>query len=367
MSNLKAQHQTPQSSTSVSDALADQMRRMAGGFATTQILHAAAQLGIVDHLGGDLRSAEDLATVLDADSTALYRFMRMMVVLDLLVQAPDGRFGVTSLGALLVSDHPEGLRDRILYIAAINYPTSQAIGYSVQTGKPAFDQVFGLPFFDHLASHPVSGARFNRLMQENVLQRAVGIMNAYDFSAAATIIDIGGGNGTLISAILDRAPQARGVMFDMPGVIEETRRSGSLKHDAGRLKLIEGDLFSGPFPAGGDIYVLSNIIHDWDDDAANTIFMHSRRAMHAGSRLLLIEEIMPESVSMSPSTVANDFSMLLLTGGKERTESEYRVLLSSSGFSLRRTIPFSVSSRDTRRAGNWAILECLPTSIPTCS
>jgi hypothetical protein len=334
------------------------MHRMAGGFAMTQVLHVAAQSGIADELRDDARSVNDLAVALDLDACALERFLRMMVVLDLLVQEDVRVFRLSAVGQLLRADHPDSVRDRILYIGAINYPTASAALHSVRTGEPAFDHVFGRPLFDYLAQQPALGRLFNDLMKQGVDVRVSGILHAYDFSRARHIVDIGGGNGALLSTVLAQAPTSTGTLFDTADVVAEalTRLAGTeVGH---RIDLVEGDLFRGRYPQGADLYLLSNIIHDWNDARAETILRHCATAMPDGSSLVLIEELMPDWVIDSPATIANDYSMLILMGGKERTEAQYRALLERAGLLISEIIPFSVDSNDNRRKGNWALLDC---------
>jgi hypothetical protein len=337
---------------------AEAMRRMAGGFAMTQVLHAAAQSGIADELGDDARSVNDLAGALGLDAGALERFLRMMVVLDLLVQEDIRVFRLSAVGQLLRADHPESMRDRILYIGAINYPAASAALHAVQTGEPAFDHVFGKSFFGYLAEQPALGGFFNGLMKRGVQGRASGIMQVYDFSRARHIVDIGGGNGALLSAILAQAPTSIGTVFDVAGVVAEARTRLTGTEVGRRIDLVEGDLFRGGYPKGADLYLLSNIIHDWNDALAETILRHCVSAMPRGGSLMLIEELMPERVADSPATIANDYSMLLLTGGQERSEAQYRALLDRSGLQVSAVIPFSIESDDNRRKGNWALLDC---------
>jgi SAM-dependent methyltransferase len=284
----------------------------------------------------------------------------MMAVLELLVEEGDGSFGLSPSGQLLRSDHPGSLRDRILYIGAVNYPAARAMLHSVQTGEPAFDHVFGEPFFDHFARRPELGALFNRLMTQNAGGRIAGILGAWDFGGVENIADIGGGQGALLAAILEANPRATGCLFDTPEVVAEARTSLAGNDAAERIDLMPGDLFRGPFPGGRDIYIMSQIIHDWDDKRAAGILRNCRAAVRHDSRLLLIEEIMPSRVADSPSTIANDFSMLLLTGGRERTEAEYRRLLESAGFRLVGTTPFAVDGAGRNRRGSFAVLECTP-------
>ena len=242
----------------------------------------------------------------------------------------------------------------------INYPTAQQMLHSVKTGRPAFDHVFGVPYFGYLAQRPEIGAIFNRLMCEGINDRVAGIIAAYDFSRIKTIVDVGGGNGTLLTAILNANPHITGILFDTPEVITDARARHIQSSGAQRIEMVHGDIFRGPIAPDGDLYLLSNIIHDWDDHLAEKILCNCRTAVRADSRMLLIEEIMPARVADSPGTISTDFAMLLLTGGKERTEQEYRSLLDIAGFRLFNVIPFETHSK---RKENWAILECSPRSL----
>ena len=324
----------------------------------------AAKLRIADHIGETPRSAADLARVVGADPGALHRFLRMLAALNLLKPRKDGRFGLAALGQFLRSDHPQSIHERLIYIAEISYSVAAAMTFSVRTGKPAFDHVFGEPFFDYFAHSPELSAIFSRLMSQSVTDRIAGILRAYDFSPMKTIVDVGGGNGALLSAILAANPAAEGVIFDAPDVIVQARASLARSSVARRIDLVGGDLFRGPLPASGDLYVLSNIIHDWDDQAAEQILHNCRAAVRADGRLLIIEEVMPARVGDAPQTVANDYSMLLLTGGRQRTKPEFRQLLTAADLQLTSVIRFDLARAAAGRRENWAILECKPRQPP---
>lgn len=331
---------------------------MAGGFSVTQILHTAVKLGIPDQLASGPRSAGDLAAALGTDGRSLHRFLRIMVALGLLSEAHDGTFALAPLGAPLASSHPDSVRDRIEWIGEVSYPMAQAMLYAVQTGKPAFERVFGVPFFQYLAQRPDLGRIFNELMAEEVEQRAAAVVAAYDFGGAATIVDIGGGNGALLCAILRANPRARGIVFDIPGVVADAQQALQTSDVASRIELAGGDVFTDPLPQHADAYVLSHFIHDWSDSKAIDILRACRAAMNARGRLLVIEELLPERVSDAAATVGNDFNMLLLTGGTERTQDEYARLLGKAGLELAATTPFEAAPVHGGRRSNWAILEC---------
>lgn len=342
-----------------SESPADAVKRMAGGFAMTQVLHTAVQAGVADFMGDRECTADEIAEALHLDARALERFLRMMVVLDLLVQARPEHYSLSAAGQLLRADHPESMRERIVYIGAINYPVAAAAIHSLRTGETAFDHVFGKSFFDYLAQQPALGRAFNGLMQQGIEARAAGVLTAFDFSKARHIVDLGGGNGSLLSAILATSANSIGTLFDLPAVIEEARQRLSGTAVGARVEFVEGDLFLGPYPAGADVYILSNIVHDWNDADAETILRHCATALRgSGGELLLIEETLPETVLDSPSTVANDYSMLLLTGGLERSRAQYCALLERSGLALTRVSPFTLRQNDSRRQGHWTLLHC---------
>ncbi|MFA7438311.1 MAG: methyltransferase [Castellaniella sp.] len=345
--------------TGSAEAPQDAIRRMAGGFVMTQVLHTAVLAGVADGIGSTPCDSGELAQHLQLDPVALRRFMRMMVVLNLLGETDDGRFQLTEVGRILRADHPESMRDRILYLGAIHYPASASAYHSLKTGQPAFDHVFGLDYFSYLSQHSDLSRYFNGLMQDSVHRRISGIRKTYDFSRFEHIVDIGGGNAALLIAILSESRCAQATLFDAPGVISEARIRIA---DAGlerRIRVTEGDLFDGPYPQGGDLYILSNIIHDWDDERSKVILRHCRQSMGKGSTLILIEEILPRRVKESPATIANDYSMLLLTGGRERTAEEYRMLIEDDAdLRLNHIAPFGLATSDPDRAGKWAIMEC---------
>jgi hypothetical protein len=291
---------------------------------------------------------------------ALYRFLRMMVVLKLLIQEDDGGFRLLPLGDLLRSDHPHSMRNRILHIGELNYPAAQGMLHAVQTGEPAFDHIFGVPFFEYLAQHPQILALFNDQMGRLVGDRIIGIVAAYDFSKASTIVDVGGGNGTLITAILRAHPQHQGIIFDVPKVMPEAQHYLAQNGVANRCQTISGDFFHDTMPPGGELYLLSNIIHDWDDDRAVQILRNCRAAMRDDSTLLLIEGILPERVADAPGTISSDFGMLLMTGGQERTQTEYRALLALADLKVTAVIPFEPTHIYSGRKPNWAIIESKP-------
>lgn len=336
------------------------MRRLAGGFSSTQILYTAAKLRVADCLADGPRSVAEIARAVKAEPQSLHRFLRMMVVLELLVQEGEDSFGLSPLGEFMRADHPESIRGRIILIGEISYPTAQSTLHAVTTGRPAFDHTFGAPIFEYLDERPELGTLFHEQMSQAVSDRISGLVDSFDFSNFDSIVDIGGGNGEMLAGVLAVTPHARGVLFDLPSVIADAQAHLSGTDVADRIELVEGDFLRDPLPRGGDLYVMSNIVHDWEDGRALQILSSCRAVIEDGRQLLLVEELMPTHVADAPATVASDFSMLLLTGGQERTESEYRALLAAADFELTRVIPVSSTRIYSGRRRNWAILVSEP-------
>lgn len=342
------------------ESLTDTLRQMAIGFGRTQELYTTVKLGIADHLVNGPRQSHELAQAVDAQPDALHRFLRKLVVLNLLAQEDDGAFRLLPLGELLCTDHPDSLRNQIIYIGEVNYRVQQELLYSVKTGKPAFDHVFGMSLFDFFAQRPDIGALFNDLMSRGVNDRVAGVVAAYDFSQADTIVDVGGGNGALITAILGIQLRPRGIIFDLPKVVDEAQYYLAQNGMADRCQIVAGDFFHDTIPPDGDIYLMSHIIHDWNDDCAAQILLNCRAAMRDDSTLLLVEGIMPERPADAPATVGSDLLMLMFTGGRERTEAEYRSLLAMAGLQLTAVIPFEPTRIYIGRKPSWAIIESKP-------
>lgn len=336
---------------------AEIVREMAGGFTLTQVVYTAVKLGIADYLKNGSMASHELARAVGADHQSLHRFLRMMVVLNLLLQKEDGGFILSALGELLRTDHPDSLCNRILYIGEVNYPAAQGMSHAVQNGEPGFDHIFGMPFFEYFSRNPPIGALFNELMSQGVEDRVAGIVTAYDFSKARTIVDVGGGKGTLITAILKANPQAAGILFDAPTVLAEAENYLAANGVAGRCRTVSGDFFHDTVPEGADIYILSNILHDWEDARVGQILNNCSGVMPPDGKLLVIEQLMPERFMDAPVTVASDLSMMLLLRGRERTEAEYEEILSQSELQVTAVIPFAATRIYNGRKTNWAIIE----------
>ena len=315
-----------------------QLIQMATGAWVARTLHAAAMLGLADQLTGKPKSAAELASAVRAHAPSLHRLMRTLASLGVLAEQKEQRYALTTLGEALKINAPGSARSTVLTFGS---PWAQSgwdhLVYSVQTGKTGFEKAQGMPLFDYLAQHPEDASLFNETMVGFHSQEPPAVAAAYDFSTFKTIVDIGGGMGSLLAAILTRYAGPRGVLFDLPHVVAEAPALLKAKGVNDRVTIEAGDFFK-TVPASGDAYVLSHIIHDWDEDQCLTILGHIRKAMNSGGRLLITEMVLPAGDTPHPGKML-DMAMLVWPGGQERTLAEYDHLLSKGGFHLTRVVP----------------------------
>jgi hypothetical protein len=321
---------------------------MIGGYYLTQAIHVAAKLGIADRLRAGPRDAGQLARGTGTNARALHRMLRTLASFGLFAADDTGRYRLTELSELLRSDVPGSLRVAALNAGEIHYAAFGELLYSVRTGKPGFEKAHGLPLFDYFAVNREAGQIFNAALAELRSNAAAALLDVYDFSGVRQLVDVGGGDGSLLAAVLGRYPKIKGILFDLPHVVEKATAHFHTAAVRERSTLIGGDFFASA-PDGGDVYLLRHVIHDWDDDKAVRILKNCRRAMGeigrisnlSHSRLLLVESVIQEDNQPSLGKFL-DLVMLAMTGGRERTEPEYRALLEASGFRLDRVLPTAV-------------------------
>jgi hypothetical protein len=311
---------------------------MCTAYWVSRIVHLAAELGLADHLAAGPLSADELATRTKTHAPALYRVLRTLASLGLFTEDATRRFSLTALGEALKTGAPGSARASILTLGGEPVSAAwQQLIYSVRTGKPGFDQAKGKPIFAWLAEHPNEAALFGETMIGFHGAEPAAVASAYDFSGFATIVDVGGGTGNLLTTILGKYSQPRGVLFDLPHVAAEAAALIKARALTNRVTFEVGDFFK-TVPKGGDVYLMSHVIHDWSEEQCRTILSNCRRGMKPGSRLLLIEMVLPPGDAPHPGKLL-DMMMLVCPGGQERTADEYRTLLESAGFRLERVIP----------------------------
>ena len=312
--------------------------KMSGAW-IAQAIAVAATLGIADLLRDGPLPVSALAQRAGADPSALYRVLRALASQGIFAEDGDGCFALTPLAEPLCRDVPGSQRAYAMMLGTPwHWRSWGELLFSVQTGKTAFDHVFGQPVFDYYAAHPEAQRMAGAALTNRSIAEDDAIVPSYDF-AARSVVDIAGGQGSLLRAILRANPDARGTLFERPPVLQSAR---SLLEDAGvadRCEVIAGDFFVG-VPPGAEIYILKKVLHDWDDARAGTILRHCRAAMGEGARLLIIETVVPPGNGPSFAKLL-DLLMLVYAGGRERTEPEYRTLLARSGFEIQRIISTS--------------------------
>ena len=315
----------------------DLVARLMDGYLGTQLVYVAARLGLADLLANGPQSADQLAAAAGADPSTLYRILRGLAMYGLLDEA-DGRFGLTGAGRYLQSGIEDSLRGAILSRGDLYYHAASGLLHSAQSGSAAFQHVYGTELFDHLAASPDRLAAFHESMVARSQLEAADLLRAHDFGDCQHVVDVGGGVGVTLTAILTAYPALRGTLFDRPEVIEAVHAWLAAAGVDARCQVVAGDAFDA-VPPGGDLYLLSRVIHDWNDDDAVRILRSCRRAMRNDARLVLVEVVIADRPSDQPGAVLMDLHMLVLGLGKERTAAEFSALLARAGFELRHAAP----------------------------
>ena len=315
-----------------------QLIEMARGHQVASMVRAATQLKLADHLSEGPRTAAELAKSTATHAPSLYRFMRTAASLGLFTEDAEHRFSLTALGEPLRSGVPGSVHTTILSLTGelFTRPFSDLL-YSIQTGKTGFEKQYGMPIFDWLANHPDEGALFSDLMIGFHGPETAAVAAAYDFSGFKTVADVGGATGHLLCTVLGSYPGVNGVLFDLPHNADGAASLIKGRGMADRVRFEAGSFFEH-IPSGADVYMMSHIIHDWNEEQCLTILRNCRAAMGPGSRLLIIEMVIPPGNDPHPGK-STDIVMLAVPGGQERTEQEYCVLLAKAGFRLERVVP----------------------------
>jgi ubiquinone/menaquinone biosynthesis C-methylase UbiE len=313
-----------------------QLDQMISGYWISQSIYAAAKFGIADHLKDGPKTVEELARATATNPDALYRLLRALASVGIFSEGDARQFSLTSLAEPLRSDIAGSKHALALMMGDEQFRAWAEIEYSIRTGRIAFDRVFGKPAFDYLAEHPDKARIFDAAMVGVHGREANAILNAYDFSGIGAVADIGGGNGSQLTAILKKHTQMKGILFDLPHVIERAKERIQAAGLLDRCKLVGGSFFDA-VPEGADAYLMRHIIHDWDDEKCLTILRNCHRAMRPESKLLVIESVIPPGNEPFIGKFL-DLHMLLIPGGKERTEDEYRALYVRAGFKLTRVV-----------------------------
>lgn len=304
-----------------------------------QAVSAAAELGVADVLADGPRPVAEIAAETGSHAPSLYRLLRAGADLGLFTEHDDKVFELTELGGTLRADSPTSLRNFAIWTGLPAERHAWAgLADAVRTGRTPFTEVFGKPVWDYFHEHPEVLGVFDRAMTEASRQIIAPVVAAYDFGRFGTVVDAGGGRGALLAAVLVSAPGTRGVLYDRPEVIAGAGQPLREAGVADRAELRSGDFFES-VPAGADAVILSNIIHDWDDEQSRRILVNAREALTDGGHVLLVEAVLPDRPRPRPTVSLMDLDMLVVAGGQQRTAAEFETLLADSGLKLSRIVP----------------------------
>lgn len=330
------------------DDIPGRLLQLFTGFAVTQALHSAATLELADLVADGPVSVDDLAKRSGAHPEALHRLLRTLAAHGVFAEVAPGQFGPTALSRALETDAVGSMRPYILYGGEVMYAAFRELEHSVRTGQSAFERVFGASLFDYMRTNPDEGARFDAAMAATSTGRVAGLFDR-DWSDAGSVVDVGGGNGTIMRELLTRQPHLRGAVFDLPHAVDGAEAMLEAGGLSDRCACIRGDFFE-EVPSGFDVYLLSQILHDWDDERATAILRNCRAAIAPRGRLVVLEQVLPPGDAPHPGKILDLLMLVLTDGGRERSEPQWRTLLANAGFALERVAP----------SGRSGIIECRP-------
>lgn len=306
----------------------ERLGELLSGFVGTQLLYVVAMLGVADALGKEALSAEALAERVNGVPHVLHRFLRVLATHGVFEQDAAGKFRNTPASKLLRHDDGSGWRDYAIVYGNVYRAFAEALP-TARTGENMFSRVHGVDWWTWLGLNPEISATFNRAMQAGA-QGRIELIAGLPWQDGETVVDVGGGNGTLVIELLQRHSQLDAIVFDLPGVAEEAQARVEAAGLSDRCRVVQGSFFDD-VPVGGDAYLLAKILHDWDDDAATRILRMVRAAMPEHARLIIVESVVPGGNSPHHAKTL-DLVMLSLVDGRERGESEWRQLLDVCGF-----------------------------------
>ncbi|MET8977500.1 methyltransferase [Streptomyces sp. NPDC004539] len=340
-------------------SVAERMRTRAalieriGGYMTAHAIGVAAELGLADLIGSGARPVEELAERAEVHEPSLRRLLRTLVAVGVATEPEPGRFALTDVGALLRSDSPDSLRKFArMFCHPIFFTSWQSLQHTVTTGERAFDHTYGTGVYDWLGRNDETSALFNEAMSEESTIAAGYLAEVHPFPETGTVVDLGGGDGTLLTAVLNARPGLRGIVFDSPSGVAQAPAALAKAGLTDRCAVEAGDFFAA-VPGGGDLYVVKSVFQDWGDDEARAILRTCRAHMPESATLLIVGTVLPERADTSaPVAFFTDLNMMVVAGGRERTESEFRALLAETGFRVR--------SVGIGQAGPLSVIEAVP-------
>ncbi|MBV8886744.1 MAG: hypothetical protein JO235_22500 [Chroococcidiopsidaceae cyanobacterium CP_BM_RX_35] len=317
--------------------------QMMNAYRLSQSISVAAKLGIADFLADGPKSSDELARSTGVHAQSLYRLLRALASFGVFAEDENGLFGLTPRAAMLQTNVPGSIRAYAIVIGEEwHWRMWGDIAYSVKTGEPAFDHLFGMEFQNYYSQHPEVAKNFDGAMVSVLAMTDAAVMTNYNFSSIGKVVDVGtgGGDGKLIASILKTNPNMQGVFFDLPPRLEPARALIEAEELTSRCELVAGDVFKS-FPSGGDAYIIKNLIHDYDDERAVTILKNCHEAIEENGKLLVVEMVLPPGNKPSLAKILDVEALIMTAGAIERTEAQYRELFETAGFKLTNVISTS--------------------------
>ncbi len=320
------------------------LRNLITGYQVTQAIYVAASLSIADLLAEKPRSADELAGVTHTDPESLYRLLRALASVGVFEENEGRRFSLTAVGECLRSDSPESMRNWATYAGRpYHWQAWSGLFDSVKTGENAFQRMNGMSIIEYRATSPVENQIFDGAMTDQSVHVNRALLDSYDFSTFGTVVDVGGGQGALLAALLAKYPKMRGILFDQPQVVTAARRRLDTAKVGDRCEIVGGSFFEEITP-GGDAYLLKSVLEDWNDDDSMRILRQCRRVISPTGVLLVIETVIGPP-NQGRIAKFSDLNMLVGPGGRNRTIEEYRALLAAAGFRLVYSTPTTCGPR----------------------
>lgn len=314
------------------------------GAMAAQLVRAAVTMNLADTIGEDELTTEELAAAHGIPADRLVRLLRALTAVGVCVERRPGRFALSDTGRLLRVESPDSAHALVrMFTDELILGTWPRLLYSVRTGDPAFDDVFGRPLFDYLTDRPDLAALFTVAMGQSCRAVADALPGAFDFGAFTVVTDLGGGDGTLLASVLRHHPGLRGVVFDRAATVaHQVAETAGAAGVGDRCTAVVGDFFDA-VPTGSDLHLLKSVLHEWDDERAATLLEHSRAALPGHGRLLIIEPVLAEVVpaDADPGPYLSDLNMMVLLGGRERTRADFARLCARAGFTVTGVVPLA--------------------------
>lgn len=314
------------------------LMQMGTGYWASMILSVATRLDLLEGLAGGPASARDLAASRNCHAESVERLLRGCATLGVLRESESGVFTLSEMGELLLASHPHSLRDAmIMFTDPGHWNSWYQLEHTVVSGQPAYQKALGVNnVFDYFAAQPEEAARFDRSMASMTRAFVSQLKEAYEVGRFAVIADVGGGHGQFLGALLQGAPHSRGLLFDQASVVAGAEAELAALGVSERVEKVAGSFFES-VPAGADLYLLKHILHDWNDEQCAQILHNVARAMAPGNVLLIAEMLLAEPPHFSPAAMM-DLNMMVMTGGRERTASQYERLLQGAGLKVQRVL-----------------------------